>query len=127
MARLDQDAEKIIRNVEQIRLARKITIVLKDGTERYGMVTEINGQDFQVIEVDLRQKLTISYHEGRKVRKDYGRKHSLSGKRVNPLGGRITGSALLGFFLITIPIIAGSCGQIPVAKGLRLIAYSIAS
>ncbi len=103
----DPTSERIRQKVQAIGVARKITVILKDGTERYGTVAAISPDAFQIIEVDLKQELEFRYDEVGKVRKDYGRKHTLTGKRVNPLWGRVVGAALLGTFAIIIGVGVG--------------------
>ena len=85
---LAQQAEQVKREVEKIGIARKITVILKTGAEYYGSVARIDNSTFRIAEVDLRQEMTFEYLEVKKVRRDYGGKNYISGKRPNPLWGR---------------------------------------
>jgi hypothetical protein len=104
--RLDPRSEKVKREVEKIGIARKITVILKTGAEYYGSVAQIDDTTFRIAEVDLRQEMTFEYLAVKKVRLDYGGKNYVSGKRPNPLWGKIALAGLLGG-LITLAALVG--------------------
>ncbi|MCI0420319.1 MAG: hypothetical protein L0312_14025 [Acidobacteria bacterium] len=101
---LDPAAQRIKQKVEAIGIAKRITVILKNGEERYATVAAIGPDTFRIIEVDLKQELTFGYEEVKQVRKDYGRKNAITGKRVNPLWGRVVGLVLVGTFVIVIGV-----------------------
>ena len=103
---LDPQAEKIRHEVEKIGMARKITVILKTGDEYYGSIARIDDTNFRIGEVDLRQGMTFEYPEVKKVRRDYGGKNYVSGKRPDPLWGKIALAGLLGG-LITLAALVG--------------------
>jgi len=101
---LDQQAAKIKKRVDELRLGRDVTVVMFRGREYYGFIQDIGPESFVVAEVDLKQPVTIDYSEVKKVRKGYGGKNYITGKRVNPKTNRIASVALLGAFVL-LPII----------------------
>ncbi len=104
---LDQQAEKIKREIEKIGLAHKITVILKSEAEYYGSVAQISDTSFRIAEVDLQKDMTFEYEEVKKVRPNYGGKNYISGKRPNPRWGKIALVGLLGG-LITLAALVGS-------------------
>lgn len=101
-ARLDPAALKVKDRVAGIGVAGRITVILKNGSERYGTVVQVEPSTFEIVEVDLRQRLTFRYDEVEKVRKSYGGRNSISGTRPNPLWGIIAGAALFGTLIIVV-------------------------
>ena len=101
---LDQQAMKIKDRVGELGLGTDVTVILQQGREYYGFIQDIGLESFVVAEVDLKQPITIDYSEVKKVRKGYGGKNYITGKRVNPKTNRIASVALLGA-LVLLPII----------------------
>ena len=101
---LDQQAMKIKDRVGEIGRGTDVTVILHQGREFYGFIQDIGLESFVVAEVDLKQPITIDYSEVKKVRKGYGGKNYITGKRVNPKTNRIASVALLGA-LVLLPII----------------------
>ena len=101
---LDQQAMKIKDRVGELGLGTDVTVILYQGREYYGFIQDIGLESFVVAEVDLKQPITIDYSEVKKVRKGYGGKNYITGKRVNPKTNRIASVALLGA-LVLLPII----------------------
>jgi hypothetical protein len=104
---LDPAAQKVKDRIAKIGVAGRITIILKNGSERYGTVVQVEATTFEIVEVDLKQRLTFSYAEVEKVRKNYGGRNLVSGKRPNPLWGIIAGAALFGTLLILVMATVG--------------------
>ena len=92
---IDPQVEKIKRNVAEIGILQKITVVFTNGNENYGTVSRIEQDRFAINDVDLQREIEIGYDEVKKVRKNYGRRGIL-GKRPNPMWGWIAGILLFG-------------------------------
>lgn len=103
-SKVDQQAEKIKRKVQDLGVSARVTVILKNEQERYGSLAQIEDDSFQIVEVDQKQLMTISYKEVKKVRYDYGKPNPFNGKRWNPKWGLIATIALLGFMVIVIPL-----------------------
>ena len=96
--------QKIKDDVDRIGIGGKITVILKSGEERYGSVSDIASTSFEVTDVDLKQKVTIDYADVKKVRRNYGGKNYISGKRPDPKWGIIAGVAIFGTLLILVAV-----------------------
>ncbi len=101
---LPPSAQKVKDSVDKIGIGGRITVVLINGEERYGSVTDIGSTSFEIVDVDLRQKVTIDYTDVKKVRRNYGGKNSISGKRPNPMWGLIAGVAIFGTLFIVLAV-----------------------
>jgi hypothetical protein len=93
---LGPQAEEIRKQIEKIGFGNQLTVILPAGQEYYGTITKVDSTEFTIAEVDLKQALTLKYDEVKKVRKGYGRKHSLTGMRINPRTSLIAGMAVVG-------------------------------
>ena len=87
---------KLKKQIEEIGIGRKITVIRLDEREFYGSVSNIEADGFQIDEVDLKQTVGFKYNELKKVRKGYGGKNYAVGKRIKPLKNLLVGAALLG-------------------------------
>jgi hypothetical protein len=101
---LPPPAQKIQDSVNKIGIGGRITVILTSGEERYGSVSDIGNTSFEIVEVDLRQKMTIDYTDVKKVRSNYGGKNYISGKRPDPKWGLIAGAAIFGTLLILLAV-----------------------
>jgi len=101
---LPSPAQKIRDSVDKIGIGGRITVILNNGEERYGSVTDVGNTSFEIVEVDLRQKVTIDYTDVKKVRRNYGGKNYISGKRPNPMWGLIAGVAIFGTLFILLAV-----------------------
>jgi hypothetical protein len=101
---LPPSEQKVKDSVDKIGIGGRITVVLINGEERYGSVTDVGSTSFEIVEVDLRQKVTIDYTDVKKVRRNYGGKNSISGKRPNPMWGLIAGVAIFGTLFIVLAV-----------------------
>lgn len=88
--------EKIKIEVQKLGVARRVTVIFNDGAERYGSISEINTQDFQIIDVDAKQRVAIAYDEVKNVRNRYGDKNRFTGKRSEPKKEFIKGVVVVG-------------------------------
>ena len=93
---LSPQAEEIKKQVEKIGSAKALTVILPSGDEYYGTISKIDATEFALAEVDLKQIITLKYSEVKKVRKGYGGKNFITGKRVNPRTNLIAGIAVVG-------------------------------
>lgn len=103
---LSPAAETIKRQVEKFRLGKDVTVILVNGREYYGAISGIGADDFQIVEVDLKQSLSFKYGEVRRVRKGYGGWNYAAGKRVNPRTNLISFGAVLGGILLVAILVA---------------------
>lgn len=78
------DAEKIKQKVAELGIGNRVTVVLRNGNEYYGAITEACGESFEVSEIDLNQKITIAYSEVKKVRSGFGNPNPYNGRRWHP-------------------------------------------
>ena len=99
---------KLKQQIEKIGVGQKIALILLKGDEYYGTIAQIGVSEVQIVEVDLKQLISIQYDQLKKVRKGYGRLNSISGKRVNPRANRIILFAFLGFLLGITALAASS-------------------
>src|SRR5205085_5805816 len=99
-----QQIARIRRDVRNYGVAAKVTVILKDNSERYGEIASIEDDAFQIVEVDLKQLMTFNYTEVKKVRFSYGNPNPFTGKRWHPRWGPITFIALMPFILVVIPL-----------------------
>lgn len=103
---LDKRAEKVRRSVQRIGLSQTITVIIADGDDLHGTVTDIREQEFVIAEVDLRRQVIIAYADVKKVRSGYARHRDLfTGERNSPpKGTRIAAFAGL-IFAVALPLI----------------------
>lgn len=85
--------------VVKIGVGERITVVRFDGIEHYGTVRSIGPASFEVAEVDVKQVVTDSYVDVKKVRKGYGNLIPATGKRRSPLWN------LVAIAAIAVPLI----------------------
>jgi hypothetical protein len=77
---------------------------LNNGNERYGSIERIDENSFQLAEVDIKQMVTISYSEVKRVRAGYGNPNQFTGKRWNPIWAKISVAAVIVMFAVIIPL-----------------------
>ncbi|HJQ67947.1 MAG TPA: hypothetical protein VKA70_03185 [Blastocatellia bacterium] len=98
------DDEKRIREVKnrvrRMGLARRITVVLLNGNERYGSIELIGEDSFQLAEVDTKQEIKVDYKDVKKVRTGYGNFHPLTGGRTNPKADLLVKIGVFAFVII---------------------------
>jgi hypothetical protein len=78
------EAEKIRQKVEEYGIGHRVTVVLRNGNEYYGALGEAGPDTFEISEVDLNQKITVSYNDVKKVRSGFGNPNKYNGKRWHP-------------------------------------------
>jgi len=88
--------QKVKDQVQQIGIAKKVTVILLSGKEYYGAISKIESDSFEIAEVDLIQRITFDYRDVKKARKGYGGWNYFTGKRVNPRTNLIAGVAVVG-------------------------------
>ena len=99
---LSAGAAAIHSKVQSMPVGGAITVNLSDGHEYYGRIKSIESDSFSIHEVDLRRDLTFSYEDVKKVGKGYGRKNSISGKRIPPHRALITTLIVVGALLTLV-------------------------
>jgi len=78
------EAEKIKRDVESLGRGSRVTVVLRNGNEYYGAIGETTKDSFELLEIDLNQKISIAYSDVSKVRSGFGNPNPFNGKRWRP-------------------------------------------
>jgi ribosome-binding protein aMBF1 (putative translation factor) len=100
------DAERIRRSVEEFGIGKRVTVVLRNGNEYYGAITEAASESFELSEIDLNQKIPIAYSDVKKVRSGFGNPNPYNGKRWHP-GWHIAAAAAVVGITVAL-IIAGA-------------------
>jgi hypothetical protein len=77
-------ADKIKRDVESLGRGSRVTVMLRNGNEYYGAIGDATEDSFELLEIDLNQKVTIAYSEVSKVRSGFGNPNPFNGKRWRP-------------------------------------------
>lgn len=77
-------ADKIKRHVETLGRGSRVTVVLRNGNEYYGAIGDATEDSFELLEIDLNQKITIAYSDVSKVRSGFGNPNPYNGKRWRP-------------------------------------------
>jgi hypothetical protein len=77
-------ADKIKHDVESLGRASRVTVVLRNGNEYYGAIGDATEESFELLEIDLNQKITIAYSDVSKVRSGFGNPNPYNGKRWRP-------------------------------------------
>jgi hypothetical protein len=99
--------QKVKDKVRKIGLLEDVTVKLLNGKEYYGYVTGIEPDHFEITEVDLKQRMAFDYMNVKKVRKGYGDRYLLTGKRLSPRAEVIITIAVVGgiitFLGVTFP------------------------
>lgn len=96
---------EIKNRIRQYGRAARITVVLRNGNERYGSIEHIEADSFQLAEVDLNQEVSIEYKDVKKVRTGYGKFIGITGKRVNPKVDLIAKVAAFAFVVFVLPFL----------------------
>ncbi len=91
----NEQAKKIKNQILKIGLANDLTTATRSGESYHGTIIKIEEEYFEIVEVDLKQIIKISYSDTKKVRKGYGQKN-IFGKRISPLTSVVVGVAFFG-------------------------------
>jgi hypothetical protein len=98
------DPDRFRRMVAGFPIGEAVTVDLLDGAARHGRIRSIEPDSFSILEVNLKQVVTIRYDEVRRILKGIGRPGA-GGRRVDPRTNHIAGLAILGG-LVVIAIVA---------------------
>ena len=101
----EKRVREIKNRIKQYGRAARITVVLRNGNERYGSIEQIDGDSFQLAEVDLNQEVRIEYKDVKKVRTGYGKFIGITGKRVNPKVDLVAKVAAFAFVVFVLPFL----------------------
>ena len=108
---LSPQGEKVRKQLVKIGSGKDVTVILNDEREFYGSLKSIDADTFLLFDVDGKQLLNIKYDEVKRVRKGYGHKDFITGKRISPnkaLIGMIIGAAAI---LIPVVIVVASMSR----------------
>jgi hypothetical protein len=100
-------AQRVRKRIESIGLAGRVTVVLNNGNEYYGAVSQISDESFQLADIDLKQQVTISYADVRKIRRGFGNPNPFNGKRWHP-GWHIAAALAAVGLTIVVFVAAGT-------------------
>ena len=67
--------------VQKIGQGKDVTVIMISGVEYYGAVSKIEPDSFEIAEVDLKQMVTISYADVKKVGRGFSEMNSSTGAR----------------------------------------------
>ena len=96
--------QKMKDQVQKVGVAGDVTVRLLTGKEYYGSITDIEPDSFEIAEVDLKQRMTFDYKDVKKVRKGYGDRYWLTGKRLSPRAEVIITIAVLGSIITLVGV-----------------------
>jgi hypothetical protein len=100
-------AAKIALKVDQLGVGHTVTVIMNNSREYYGAISGIDSRGFQIAEVDQKQTLNLDYSDVKKIRKGYGGRNLITGKRANPNNSWI-GLAVLGGLLAVLVGVAAN-------------------
>ena len=103
-------ADKIKRDVESLGRGSRVTVVLRNGNEYYGAISETTENSFELLEIDLNQKITIAYSEVSKVRSGFGNPNPFNGKRWRP-AWHIAGIAIAVGLTVVLVAVGASASR----------------
>ena len=103
-AKEDRRTGQIKGKLRSLGIASRVTIMLKNGNERYGSIEGLDEGSFRLAEVDLNQVFTVAYSDVKKVREGYGNPNQFTGKRWNPIWAKISLVAVIVMFVVVIPL-----------------------
>lgn len=104
---LSPHGEKIKSKVLKMGLGSNITVIIEDGDDLYGSISKVDERTFEIVEVDLKQRVTINYEQVKKVRSGYGGKGA-NGHRPNPRVNYAVFGGLLVFLIVVAAVVGGS-------------------
>jgi hypothetical protein len=107
---LDKKSERIKRAVSRIGIGERMTVIIKNGDDLHGTVTQIGADAFLLAEVDRHEVLTVLYRDVEKVRSGYNGVNAFTGKHVNASRGLQIGLFAGVMAMIFVPLIIYAAG-----------------
>lgn len=98
------NASKIKAKVKSLGIAGRVTVVLKNNNEYYGAISQIGEDSFQLADVDLKQQITVSYDEVKKVISGFGNPNPFNGKRWHPSWHIAAVAAVVGLTVLIVVV-----------------------
>jgi hypothetical protein len=92
-------AEKIWEQVFKLGVGHDITVKTVSGANYHGQISRIDDNEFEIRDVDLRQKIRWYYSEVKSVRGDYSSK-DIFGKRHNPRYDQVIAAGGVGGIML---------------------------
>ena len=102
--------EKVKRDVESLGRGSRVTVVLRNGNEYYGAIGDTTEDSFELLEIDLNQKITIAYSDVSKVRSGFGNPNPYNGKRWRP-AWHIAGIAIAVGLTVVLVAVGASASR----------------
>ena len=103
-------ADKTKRDVESLGRGSRVTVVLRNGNEYYGAIGDTAEDSFELLEIDLNQKITIAYSDVSKVRSGFGNPNPYNGKRWRP-AWHIAGIAIVVGLTVVLFAVGASASR----------------
>jgi hypothetical protein len=98
------DAEKIKQKAEALGIASRVTVVLSNGNEYYGALSQIGEDSLVLSEIDLKQQITVAYADVKKIRSGFGNPNKFNGKRWHPGWHIAAAAAAIGSVVVLLII-----------------------
>lgn len=107
----NSDVAKVKARIKSIGIAGRVTVVLTNNNEYYGAIRQIGEDSFQLADVDLKQQITISYDEVKKVISGFGNPNPFNGKRWHPSWHIAAVAAVVGFTILIVVAAGASASR----------------
>jgi len=101
---IPSQVQKVKDKVRKIGVAEDVSVKLLTGKEYYGSITDIEPDSFEIAEVDLKQRMEFDYKNVKKVRKGYGDRYLITGKRLSPSAELIITIAVVGGIITLVGV-----------------------
>src|SRR5258708_808473 len=98
----DAHALKIRHQLEFMGSSRDVTVSLRHGRDYHGRIVDTGDDSFRIDEVDMRQVITIRYHDIKRIDAGYMQKSLIGNTRHNPRTSKIITVATLSGLLAVI-------------------------
>lgn len=100
----DAHAVKIRHRLEELGFGRDVTVKLRHGRDYHGRIVDAGDDKFRVDEVDLRQVVSISYSDTKRIDTGYMQKSLIGNTRRNPRTSRIVAFAGLAGLAVLLGV-----------------------
>ena len=107
---LDKKSEKIKRTVSRIGIGERLTVIIKNGDDLHGTVTQVGADAFLLAEVDRHEVLTVLYRDVEKVRSGYNGVNAFTGRHTNSSRALQIGLFAGVMAMIFVPLIIYAAG-----------------
>jgi hypothetical protein len=106
----DAHALKIRHQLEYLGYGRDVTVRLRHGRDYHGRIVDTGVDSFRLDEVDLRQVVSVSYSDIKRIDAGYRGQSLIGNTRPNPHTSKIIAFATLGGLAIFLGVLVHSMG-----------------